>query len=67
MSAAKKIERDAIRFIMHIQIHDPSYAIRILLNIFVFPLLLPSTPQGLVELHERQSLVELGLHQIYFR
>jgi hypothetical protein len=34
------------------------------LNIFTFPLLLPATANGLVKLHERQSLVELGLHQI---
>jgi hypothetical protein len=68
MSAAKKIERDAIRFIMHVQIQEihrtqPEFS----LNIFIFPLLLPSTAEGLVNLNERQTLVQLGLHQVEFR
>jgi hypothetical protein len=46
---------------------DLSYATRILLNIFVLPLLLPPASQRLVKLNERQTLVELGLHQVEFR
>ena len=30
-------------------------------------LLLPSASQRLIKLHERQPLVELGLHQVQFR
>jgi hypothetical protein len=68
MSAAKKIERDAIRFRTHVQIHDirrtqPEFS----LNIFILPLLLPASAKGLVKLHERQTLVQLGLHQVEFR
>jgi hypothetical protein len=46
---------------------DPSHATRILLNIFVLPLLLPPASQRLVKLNECQALVELGLHQAEFR
>ena len=36
-------------------------------SVFHQSLLLPSTAEGLVKLHERQTLVELGLHQVEFR
>jgi hypothetical protein len=61
MSAAKRIERDAIRFIMQVQI-QASYATGILLDIFILTLLLPSTAEGLIKLHESQTLIQLGLH-----
>jgi hypothetical protein len=46
---------------------DPSHTTRIHLNICVLPLLLPPASQGLVKLNERQTLVQLGLHQVEFR
>src|SRR5580658_8374621 len=56
---------------------DPSYATRIFLNIFVpfansskkpdRALLLPPASQRLIQLNERQTLVELGLDQVEFR
>jgi len=46
MSAAKRIERNAIRFITTAR------------------LLLPPAPECLIQLNERQTLVELGLYEI---
>src|ERR1700730_6299057 len=68
MSAAKKIERDAIRFIMQVQVQEIHRTEpRIFSDTFVPPLLLPPSAQRLVKLNERQTLVELGLHQVEFR
>jgi len=60
MSAAKRIERDAVRIIGNL---------RQCISCLFHPLslLLPTASQCLVKLNEGQTLVELGLHQVELR